>query len=102
MQDYAYLRPSTRMIKASSTAVQRVPNGERQFFGLRDGQLSSEEEEALKNLKDYYKRKYPNREIDDELLLRYFYLGNRHIIGSVEKFKYYDEWWAMPSIPKQK
>lgn len=102
MQNYAYLRPSNHMIKSNSVRSHNSQTGQRETFSGRDNRLTKEEREAVERLKEYLKRKNPSREFDDGLLLRFCYLGKMRIIDQVQKFKYYEEWWAMPAIAKNK
>lgn len=51
-------------------------------------------------LREYIKHKNPQKEYDNNLLLRCCYLGGFKTTDSLDKFRYYEEWWAMPNVPK--
>ena len=46
--------------------------------------------ESIARIREYLQKQNPDRQLSDDLLLRYCYLGKMSIIDSVEKFKYYD------------
>jgi hypothetical protein len=90
MQNYSYLRPPNKFVKSFKVPSHQPVTGERVIFGGNEVQLNGEETEALHRLREYLKHKNPSKDYNNNLLLRYCYLGQFRTTDSVDRFKCYE------------